>query len=137
MKRALSCFLACLIFLFALSALADEVQAQNQPISSIPFKTSQTPFEEYGTRFTLAMVFLLIVYGCAIYLIRRKNPQFGKRIKKTSRINVVEYKKLNSRTSLYVVEFNQRQLLIGQSGDSLTCLSDASSDNHGQGLKDV
>lgn len=113
--------LALIGALWGSTAIAQE---SVRPSGSIPYKTDSTPIEEHGSRVGMAIVLLLVAGGGALYFIRKKIPPFITNTEEDRQLKIIKRAKLNPRTSLYVVEFNQRKLLISQSGDNVVCLAD-------------
>jgi len=106
------------IFFLASIAVAQPVDA-----GAIPYKIAPTPVEEYGFRVLGGMLLFIAAAGAAAYFLSKKNPVLVQTLKSNRRIKVIERQRLNARCSLYVIEFDQQELLIGQSGDSIVCLS--------------
>lgn len=104
--------------------LGSNAVAQDLSPSKIPFKTTVTPIEEHGSKVGFGMLLFLVVSGGVFYFIRKKLPSLTPSVDRDIHLKVVKQVKLNPRSMLYVVEFNQRDLLIGQSGDQLVCLTD-------------
>jgi flagellar biogenesis protein FliO len=124
MKRWISWILITFAILmrpaFAYSAQGERVAPQRP----IPFKTEPTPIEEYGPRVGLAILALIALAGGGFYYVRKRFPKLQffalKAITGTNRrLQVVERVRLNPRCSLYLVKLDQREILLGQCGDSL------------------
>lgn len=116
-------------------ALAQELPVRTP--GTIPYKTDSTPIEEHGSRVGMAILLLLAAGGGAFYLIRKKIPPFITNTEEDRQLKIIKRAKLNPRTTLYVVEFNQRKLLISQSGDNVVCLADTNIAPEMQGKTDV
>lgn len=93
--------------------------------AAIPFKSSPTPLEEHGTRVILGILVFIGISGFLIYFLRKKNPDLSSIAGNGKRIRIIERKRLNTRCSLYIIQFDQHELLISQSGDNIVCLSDS------------
>lgn len=106
--------------MFFLSSIAG---AQPVDAGAIPYKTAPTPVEEYGFRVLGGALLFIAAAGVAVYFLSKKNLGLAQTFKSNRRIKVIERQRLNARCSLYVIEFDQQELLIGQSGDNIVCLS--------------
>lgn len=124
MKHWICCVLVTFSILMrpaiAFAAEGERVASQRP----IPFKIEPTPIEEYGPRVGLAILALLCLAGGGFYYVRKRFPKLQlftlKTITGTSRrLQVVERVRLNPRCSLYLVKLDQREILLGQCGDSL------------------
>ena len=130
MMRKISLWLAIAVACVVSCAFAQDVNLP--PASKIPFKTEATPLEEHGPRVGWVLLAFLAVSGGAMYVLRKKIPSLASNADNDSHIKILKRTRLNPRTTLYVVEFNQRKLLIGQSGDQLVCLDAASTQSQSQ-----
>lgn len=103
-------------------AIAQETGVSAHP--SIPFKTEPTPLQSHGENLGIGMLVLLIGAGGVLYFVRRRLPQMqlGAKLGGSKRIRIVEQARLNPRCSLYLVSVDQREILVGVSGDNLTVL---------------
>lgn len=119
MKRAIVGVLTLLAALCANYACA---QDSASPASKIPYKAEGTPLEEHGSRVGIGLLIFLAISGGVLYGIRKKIPSLAERADGDAHLKIIKRTHLNPRATLYVVEFDQRTLLIGQSGDHLVCL---------------
>lgn len=92
---------------------------------AIPYKTEPSPIESHGEGVGIAMLLLLVGAGGVLYFVRRRLPHMQIKLgmgAEGKRIRIIEQTRLNPRCTLYLVRLNQREILIGQCGDTLTTL---------------
>lgn len=123
MRACLSSLLFCST-LTSPPAIAQETAATPARVA-IPYKTEPSPIESHGEGVGIAMLLLLAGAAGVLYFVRRRLPQM--QLKRgtaadVKRIRIIEQMRLNPRTNLYLIRINQREILIGQSGDTLTTL---------------
>ncbi|MGY1490765.1 flagellar biosynthetic protein FliO [Methylobacillus pratensis] len=127
MKRFLvmACLLANIGFMHAgMAAGAEERAAPTKPI---PFKTTDSPLQTHGSRVGWIIIgFLLVAWGAAYYL-KRKNPKAALQLlgRTSEELKILDKVRLNHRSHLYVVEFDNRKVLVGQTGDRLVTLAES------------
>ena len=90
---------------------------------AIPYKTSGTPFEEFGLNFTLVIV-LFCVLSWAVYVYLRKKGIKSISFIKEKKIKVIERTKITTRSSILLIQFENQFFLVGQSNDSLTLIAE-------------
>ncbi len=133
MIRYLSLLMAAFVIYTAIPvAVADDSKVTNT--HAIPYKTTETPLQQNGSRIGWVIIgFLLVAWGVSYY-ITKKNPKVARNLfsKASSQIKVLDSIRLNPRSHLYVVEFDQKKLLIGQSGDTIATLSESSLEKNEQ-----
>lgn len=101
-------------------AFGQESSAIGRP--TIPFKTEPSPVEEYGGRLLLALAVLAGLSIAALYVVKKRLPTWPAMAGGAKRLSVVERVRLNPRCTLYVVKLDEREVLIGQCGDTLVRL---------------
>ena len=93
-------------------------------VSHIPFKAEGTPLVEHSARVGWGMVLFIVILGFVLYLFRKKiSYPFVTGNKRTQCLKLKESLKLNVNCNLYLVEYNQQEILISQAGDKIVCLS--------------
>jgi flagellar biogenesis protein FliO len=122
MIRLIRLIVAIVVVVYATTAFSQDSGVAPSS-SNIPFKTDSTPFEEHGSRVGFGLLVFLVFSGAVIYVLRKKIPAIATLTEGDSHLKIIKRAKLNPRATLYVVEFNHRKLLIGQSGDQLVCLA--------------
>lgn len=139
MKRILIMLLAWAGLSFAAyadSGAAPAADAKPAATQAIPFKTSETPLQEHGSRIGWVVIGLLLLAWGGSYYLSKKNPKIAKQLfqRSSDHLKILDKVRLNARTNLYVVEFEQKKVLIAQSGDRVSTLSESvlSSDHKGQ-----
>jgi flagellar biogenesis protein FliO len=110
--------------LIARPAIALDVPSSVAPRAQIPFNVSATPLEQHGSHEILIIGLFLLIAACVIYVIRKKRSLFELPPARIKRLKIIERTRLNPKSTLYVVEFDQRTILIGQCADNLVCLVD-------------
>lgn len=117
------CFLPVMVAL----CLSTAVMAHEQVPSArttIPFKSEPSPIESHGENLGIAMLLLLAGAAGVLYYVRRRLPQaaIGFKLGVGKRIQIVEQTRMNARCTLYLVRFDQREVLVSQCGDNVTML---------------
>jgi len=128
-------FAGAVLLTFVAGLLPGYVRAQDVPKSGtarpIPYK-EEPSFADQLAKMGLAFACVIAVGAIGIggyrYLTGTRPGSPGRRLK------IVETLRLAPRTTLFVVEFDRRTLLIGQNGDRLSLL--LGSDPGSQGLHD-
>lgn len=128
MIRATCCWLALVAACASACAFAQDAGTLSK--SKIPYKTEATPLEEHGPRVGWALLAFLVASGGAMYVLRKKIPSLAGTTDNDNYLRILKRTRLNPRTTLYVIEFNQRKLLIGQVGDQLVRLAEAGDQPH-------
>lgn len=123
MMRVLRFWLAIAAAVYGLNAFAQDVTVSTP--GRIPFKTEATPLETNGSRVGWSILGLLGAAGVAALVVRKKKLPLARRKASEDHIKVLDRTRLNQRTMLYVVQFGQKKLLIGQTGDQLAHLAEA------------
>lgn len=121
----MACLLANIGFMHAGSAA--DAEERSVPTKPIPFKATDSPLETHGSRVGWVVIgFLLVAWGAAYYL-KRKNPKAALQLlgRTSEELKILDKVRLNHRSHLYVVEFDNRKLLVGQTGDTLVTLAES------------
>jgi flagellar biogenesis protein FliO len=100
-------------------AWAQEHTALTQARPGIPFKTEPTPLEDHGPRVLLVLVAILGLSLTGAYLLKKRFPQIRTLATGGKRMQINERMRLNPRCTLYLVQVDQREILVGQCGDTL------------------
>lgn len=106
-------------------AVAQEIPPA--PQRPIPYKTDPVPLEEQGMHIGLVLLLLLGATGLGLYLLRRRMPGLTGIRGQGSRLQIAERVRLNPRCTIYLLQYDQRELLIAQCGEHITRLDAASS----------
>ena len=116
----------------SLAAYADTDSApaaESKPANThaIPYKTTATPLQEHGSRIGWVIIGVLLLAWGGSYYLGKKNPKIAKQLfqRSSEHLKVLDKVRLNARTHLYVVVFEQKKVLISQSGDRVITLSEA------------
>lgn len=105
-----------------LSAWPQESLATAMTHPAIPFKTEPTPLEDHGPRVLLVLMSVLGLSVAGIYVAKKRFPQIRTLATGSKRLHINDRVRLNPRCTLYVVQVDQHEILIGQCGDSLVQL---------------
>lgn len=128
MKHLCRLLLLTVLSLHAGAMHAEEAPTQAGNTRPIPFKTEPTPVEEQGAKTALILILLLGTTGTGLYLLRRRMPRLaglaGLDIGQ-GRLRVIERVRLNPRSTLYLISFDQREILLAQCGDHVQQLDPA------------
>ncbi|MFV1922176.1 MAG: flagellar biosynthetic protein FliO [Methylotenera sp.] len=89
---------------------------------SIPYKTSQTPMQEYGSN-EIVVVLLFFILALAVYFyLKKKGPsQFD--FVKNKRIKIIERTRVTARASILLIQYNDQYFLLSQSADNITLIT--------------
>lgn len=131
-RLLISVALLSLLSVVSVAATAQE-QGTSSVHSSIPFKTEPSPIESNGGNLIVALLVLVLGASGVLFVLRRRLPQgpgqkrgrFGLSFSGGGlprRVQIVEQTRLNPRCTLYVIEHNGREILLGQCGDSLSVI---------------
>ena len=111
--------------------------AQEQPQAaengkSIPYKTEKKSFGGLALRTAIVFVFVIALVVAGLYILGRYFPGLTVNVRpiqgaQAQRLRVIEIKRLTPKTTLFVVEYDKKTLLLGQSGDSLVLLDSSTS----------
>ena len=101
---------------------AEEGAQPSPPPQPIPYKTDATPIEEEGMRATAVLLLLLLATGGGLYALRKRVPQLAGIAPGGNRLRVIERTRLNPHCTLYLVQYDSRELLLAQCGDHLVRL---------------
>jgi len=90
---------------------------------SIPFKKDESTASDFIVQIGLTFVFVIAVAAGGLFLLKRYWPGIAVTgINAKQRITVLEVKRLNQKTTLFLVEFEGTQLLLGQCADQIVRL---------------
>ena len=107
-----------------ISVSVASAQETAPPVSkpAIPFKTEPSPIEEHGPRLVLALTAFVALSVLVLYVVRKRLPNLPTLAAGGKRLRVVDRVRLNPRCTLFVVRLDEREILIGQCGDTLVQL---------------
>lgn len=91
----------------------------------ITYKQDEPVTTAVVMRVLLSLVFVLLLTAAAVYLLKRYLP--GWRVTgpgRSSRISVIEARRLTPKTMLFLIEVEGKTLLVAQSADGLTKLAE-------------
>lgn len=112
------------ILLLNAACLAHAVDA---PSPAIPFKR-EAPAEEFDVRrIVVGFGMAALALGGALYFLRKRLGAMTGETPGVKQLRVLETRRLTPRSTLFVVEFDGVRYLVGESGQSLTCLCTAPS----------
>lgn len=125
MKRLLQCILAIGLLVFQLGASGIEVAPATPVQRPIPYKAEAVSGEEQGGLAATVLLLLLLAMGGGLYVVKKRMPKLVGIVGRGGRLRLVESIRLGSHSRVYLLELDQRQLLIAQSGDNLLQLNSA------------
>lgn len=123
MMCSLRFWLAIAAAIYGFNAIAQDLPPS--AAAQIPFKKEATPLETNGSRVGWSILGLLGVSAVIALVLRKKKLPLPGRKESETQVKIIDRTRLNPRTMLYVVNFGQKKLLIGQSGDQLVRLAEA------------
>lgn len=89
---------------------------------SIPYKTSQTPMQEYGFNEIVVVLFFCILAVAAYLYLKKKGPsQFD--FVKNKKIKIIERTRVTARASILLVQYNDQFFLMSQSTDNISLIT--------------
>jgi flagellar biogenesis protein FliO len=92
----------------------------------IPFKQPEQSTSGLILRVLGSLAVVAFVGVGVVYLVRRYLPSsYHSTLGGSAHIRVVEARRLTPKTTLFVIEFDNTKLLLGQSGDRIVTLSQA------------
>ena len=108
-------------------AAAEEQPQVAESGKPIPYKTEKNNFGGLVLRTAIVFVFVIALVVAGLYLVGRYFPGLNVNLRpiqgaQAQRLRVIEIKRLTPKTTLFVVEYDKKTLLLGQSGDSLVLL---------------
>ena len=99
----------------------------NDYVGAIPYKTVKTPFQQHGfNEIVVIIIFCLLALGITAFL-RKKNINKLPFIK-DKKIKIIERTRISARSSILLVQYNDRFFLMSQSVDSLVLISEVTAD---------
>ena len=119
--------LVCVVLLslscFGSVAAADGAKAQQPSGTTIPFRDDGKATEGGGAAALVVLLAFAAAAGAAVYLGRRFKliPVAGE---SSGKIRVLESRRLDAKTTLYLVTAEDQTLLLGRCGESLVTLAD-------------
>lgn len=124
------------IFLYALGivmiSIACLAGAAEAPAIPIPFKRESPAEETNIVRVVIGFGITILALGVSLYVLRKRLGANSGETPGVKQLQVVETRRLSSRSTLYVVEFAGACYLIAESGQSVTCLAPETSTRPGQ-----
>lgn len=113
---------------------ADPVPPSPRNAQTIPFKSVETVGATTVLRTVVGLGVVLIAGIAAVYLLRRYFPvAHGYKSGASSKINVLEIRRLAPRATLFLIECEGRRLLLAQSGDRIVNIFTAEKSSPGDG----
>ena len=104
------------------------VGVSNVTSTPIPYKNSKTPFEQYGLNETIVLIIFCVIAWVVYVFLRKKGvEQFS--FVKAKKIKVLERTRITARSSVLLVQYNDRFFLMSQSADSLALISEVDAEN--------
>lgn len=95
--------------------------------SAIPFKHENAAGGSDVSRVVLALLLCVLVLGVALFVLRKYLPGVTRVSAGGRRLQILETQRLGPRTALHVVQFGEREYLIGDSEQGLVNLASVQS----------
>lgn len=96
--------------------------------STIPYKTAQMPVEQYGFNEAMVLIFFLILAAIVYLYLKKKNiGQFN--LVKDRKVKVIERTRISARSSILLVQYNDRSFLMSQSTDTISLITEVETEN--------
>jgi flagellar biogenesis protein FliO len=100
-----------------------ESTLNKQEFKVIPYKKSQSEFQEHGANVAVVTIGFLIFAWLVFTLIKKYIKKIP--INTTSKkLIVLERTKISGRSSLLLVKYQNKRYILSQSGDSITLISE-------------
>lgn len=100
----------------------------NYKQNAIPYKTSKTPLQQHGFNEAIVIiVFCLLAWGIHVFLRKKGMKQFS--FVKDKKVKIIERTKITARSSILLIQYNNRFFLMSQSVDNLTLISEVDAEN--------
>lgn len=89
----------------------------------IPYKKSQSEFQEYGPNVATGMIVFLVLAWLALFVIKKFIKKMPISVS-NKKLVILERTKTSSRSSLLLVKFQSKHFILSQSGDNITLISE-------------
>lgn len=107
-------------------------QPVSQPSSSvtraIPYKTEPKSFENQMGQSLLMLLLVIGIAAAFLYAAKKYLPRLNIRANSSNRLRLIETLHLTTKTTLFVVRFDNTTLLLAQHGESINVLSTQATD---------
>lgn len=104
------------------------VGSNSHTSAAIPYKNSKTPFQEHGLNEAIVLIIFCILAWVVYVLLRKKGvEQFS--FVKAKKVKVLERTKVTPRSSILLIQYNDRFFLMSQSVDNLALISEVDAEN--------
>jgi flagellar biogenesis protein FliO len=97
---------------------SEETQTIKNPI---PFKREETMASDIGQSLSVLVLLIALAWG-GLYVSKKFMPKLAAKNAPGKRLQLIETQRLTPRTTLFVVQFDEKTLLLGQHGESITVL---------------
>lgn len=111
-------FLLALVFMVP-ACVAQENVTSKLASEVIRYKQEQTPIDEYGSRVVLTLTFLLVVTVIGILMVRKLLFRNSRIFLRESRVKLIEQHRLNQRSTVYLMQVDQGEVLLIQCGETI------------------
>lgn len=111
--------MACSLYAPGTPALAQSVAASGTPI---PYRQETQTTADLSWRVLLGLLVCAGLAGGAVYVVRRRFPGLVP-LSSTGQLQVIETRRLDTKRSLYVVQWHGAQLLVGAGEGGIVLLA--------------
>lgn len=102
--------------------------SNNHTSTAIPYKNSKTPFQEHGFNESIVLIiFCILSWVVYVFLKKKGVEQFS--FVKAKKVKVLERTKVTARSSILLIQYNDRFFLMSQSVDNLALISEVDAEN--------
>lgn len=135
MKRFTQVLLVFLLYGWVIPPASSSESADPSLTQTTPSATRAIPFKhepkKLGDLVGQSLLTLLLVIGIAagtLYAAKKYLPRLNFETNSVNRLTLIEVLRLTTKTTLFVVRFDNITLLLGQHGDSINVLSTQATD---------
>ena len=110
-----------------LYANSESTTTEKQTSQSIPYKTEKAEFSELILRAVIVFIFVIVLVIAGLYALNRFFPGAFPKYRSAASgegkmVQVLAIQRLTPKTTLFVISYEDRQLLLAQSGEAVTLL---------------
>lgn len=111
------------------TSLAQQIQANPDAAATIPYKQEQRSFAEQSVFTTLVTLALLGATVAGLYYFRNHlQKKTGGIFIRPPGLQIKERVRVNTKLTMYVVSYREKEILLAHSGDVVTVVSELSAD---------
>jgi len=108
---------------FHLGAIGEEIASTPAAQHPIPYRAEPMPVEDQSWRVGTVLLALLLATGLGLYTVRKRMPKLAGLVGRGNRLVIIERVRLDSRSTIYLIRLDNREMLIAQCGDHIAQLN--------------